>query len=489
MSPKGQSAVCPHCGSPDLKPDPHGLFLRPGTVVGEKYLVGRVLGHGGFGVTYLGWDLKLERKLAIKEYLPREFATRAQGALTVVPFTGEGREHFDYGLRKFLAEGQALVRFQDHPGIDSGLDYLEANGTAYLVMEYVEGQTLGDFLLQWPGERLPPHVAVVTLMQVMDALRALHEQRLVHRDVSPDNIYVTETQQVKLLDFGSVRDALREHSQSMDVVVKRGYSPWEQYEKRGKIGSWTDVYSVAATLYRALVGQVPPESVGRLSHDTLEPPSRLGVELPEAVETALLAALAVEPADRTRTIEELQQPLLEIYREDGFSQAPPWAESAPSQEGGGSTERVESQRVPRETTERVVTGTPPTPKPSPSPRRTKHPVPAGPSKGTWVPKAAAALVVLLLLSGLWAIVSPSDEGEQPAVGSLTLRIEPEGYATLDGFKVPDGGQKSAEEHHFSNLEPRTYRLKVWNLRCQEYRKRVTVGENEDEVQRIELECR
>ncbi|MCP4663491.1 MAG: protein kinase, partial [bacterium] len=154
MTDKGDAAVCPACGVAEVEPDAHGLFLPPGTILERQYLLGRVLGHGGFGVTYLGWDLTLERRLAVKEYFPREFATRASDQHTVVSYSGEKEELFYYGLRKFLAEGRALAKFQDHPGIVSGLNYLEANGTAYLVMEYMEGETLEAYLRSQPEGRL-----------------------------------------------------------------------------------------------------------------------------------------------------------------------------------------------------------------------------------------------------------------------------------------------------------------------------------------------
>ncbi|MCP4653912.1 MAG: protein kinase [bacterium] len=487
MAEKGGAGLCPECDSPEPGPDPNGLRLPPRTVVGGRYLLGKVLGQGGFGITYLGWDLKLNRKLAVKEYFPREFATRATGGRpTVVPFTDEGHDHFNFGLKKFLAEGQALVKFQEHPGIVSGFDYLEANDTAYLVMEYVDGKTLDAFLQQRPGGRLPAGAAVAIMMHVMDALQELHRQDVIHRDVSPDNIYITRANQVKLLDFGSARDALRKHSQSMDVVVKHGYSPVEQYQKRGNIGPWTDVYAVAATLYRVLVGEAPPESIERVRDDRIVMPRNLGIVLPDAAEQALLRALAVHPPDRLRSIRELQEPLIEVS--DG-TDVTAEAESAPTPDSQTPppdyepTERVESHHPKYEPTESVATGrvvTPPTSAPSP-------PVFVSPPRPRRTLVAVAALVVLVLLAvGAWYFTRGPEE--PPLKGTLVLRLEPPAYATLDGHRTPEGGQRLAPVHRFPDLEARTYRLKVWRDGYEETRKQVNISAGNTEELRVELDA-
>ncbi len=460
--------VCRYCRAPELEPDASGLFLPPRTIVGGKYLLGRILGHGGFGVTYLGWDLTLERKLAVKEYFPQQFATRAAQGPEVVPYSGEHREHFATGLKKFLAEGRALVRFQEHPGIVSLLDFLEANGTAYLAMEYVEGQTLKAFLSEQPGERLPATAGVAVMMPVLDALRAVHAAGLVHRDVSPDNIYIARGGQVKLLDFGSVKDALREHSQSIDIVIKRGYSPFEQYQKSGKIGPWTDVYAAAATLYRVLTGRTPPDSAERMSQDTLEPPSQLGVvDLPPPAEAALLEALAVSPSNRLGKIDDLQQPLLAMEPDAAaVSIDPPAPPAVPEPPATATeTERVSSRVVSRRPEDVTVDAS------------TEHepeklppsPVPEGVLESAYenlvldrqkLYLAAAALIFLLLVAGASALYDSWTE-DPPAKWALTVRTTSPVYATLDRTQVPEGGQKLARTHRFSDLEARTYELKLW----------------------------
>ena len=293
-------APCPHCGwRPGL--DNEAPFLPLGTRLDGRYRIGRVLGHGGFGITYLAWDGNLELPLAIKEYLPRDLATRGANGATVSVYSARA-EDFDYGLARFLEEARALARFDRHPGIVGVKNFLRANATGYIVMEYLPGLTLKDYL-ERKGGRIPYPTALALLMPVMDALRAVHEAGLLHRDIAPDNIRITPGGQVALLDFGAARQATGEQSRSLSVILKPGYAPEEQYRTRGKQGPWTDVYALAATLYRCITGQTPPEALDRAEEDELLAPSRLGIEIPRPAEQALLAALAVKPRERTQDIE------------------------------------------------------------------------------------------------------------------------------------------------------------------------------------------
>jgi formylglycine-generating enzyme required for sulfatase activity/serine/threonine protein kinase len=298
---------CSHCGwQRGLDNQSPGLPL--GTRLQGAYRIGRVLGHGGFGITYLAWDENLELKLAIKEYLPLHLAGRDGDRATVSVRPGEAREQFDHGLTGFLNEARALARFDQHPGIVGVKGYLRAHGTGYMVMEYVPGITFKTYL-ERRGGRIPFADALALLMPVMDALRAVHQGDLLHRDIAPDNIYITTAGQVKLLDFGAARQALRDQSQSLSMIFKPGYAPWEQCHKGGRQGPWTDVYALAATLYRAITGEPPPESPDRMEQDELLAPSRLGLALPAAAETALMQGLAVKAKDRTQEMVSLQRGL------------------------------------------------------------------------------------------------------------------------------------------------------------------------------------
>jgi serine/threonine protein kinase len=306
MSEKGDAPVCSVCEWQEGTLPDSSSQLPPRTLVADKYLLGRVLGQGGFGITYLAWDLILGRKLAIKEYFPRELCSRARDDRTVQPLNTRSREDFGYGLSKFVEEGRALARFRDYPGIVALLDFFEANGTAYIVMDYMDGMTMKQYL-ESQGGRIAFDLAVEILIPVMDALREVHRVGMLHRDISPDNIYINSDRQIKILDFGSTRYAMREQSQHLTVLFKPGYAPLEQYSSGGKQGPWTDVYAVGATFYRALTGKSPSEAPDRLAQDDLLPPSRLGAKLPPASETALMKALAVHWEKRFQNIADFQE--------------------------------------------------------------------------------------------------------------------------------------------------------------------------------------
>jgi serine/threonine protein kinase len=209
-------------------------------------------------------------------------------------YSGQAGEQFAYGLDRFLDEARALARFDQHPGIVTVKSFFRAHGTGYCVMDYVEGLTLRQYLERQPGGRIPVEQAWRLLQPVMDALRAVHKEGLLHRDLAPDNIYITRDGRVKLLDFGAARFAAGEHSRSLSIILKPGYAPEEQYRTRGKQGPWTDVYGLAATLYRAITGTVPPEALDRLDQDDLVAPSRLGIGITAGQEEVLLKALAVK---------------------------------------------------------------------------------------------------------------------------------------------------------------------------------------------------
>ena len=308
MAEKGTAKVCPYCGYEEGTPPASPLHLKPGTVLNRKYLIGRVLGHGGFGITYLGLDLNLRVRLAVKEYFPTGLVTRDTTAATVSVFSGDSRQSFDYGLEKFLEEGRTLARFDDVPEIVGIRDFFRENGTAYLVMDYVEGITLKEYLAR-QGGRLPLDAALTFVMPVVHALEMVHAAGMLHRDVSPDNIFITSDFHVKLLDFGSARYDAGGQSRSLSVMLKPGYSPEEQYRSRGKQGPWTDVYAVAATLYKLLTGETPPEALDRMAEDDLKPLSSFGLSLPESYETAIRKALSVRAGDRYRTMAEFEEAL------------------------------------------------------------------------------------------------------------------------------------------------------------------------------------
>ena len=301
------AGICPKCGFNEA--DPPALFaaLKPRTILNNQYLLGRVLGHGGFGITYLGWDLNLNRKLAIKEYFPRQWVSREGDSFSVSIHSQKEAESFNSGLEKFLEEARVLARFNEHPGIVSVLTFFREHNTGYFVMNYVNGITLKEYL-EKHGDKLEFDAALKIIMPVMDALGEVHSTGILHRDISPDNIYITNSGSVRLLDFGAAREAVGA-DKSVSIILKHGFAPEEQYLSRGNQGPWTDVYALGATFYRAITGVIPPQSLGRIRNDELTPPSKLGVVIPPHAERALLKALAVNFGERFQTMKEFQAEL------------------------------------------------------------------------------------------------------------------------------------------------------------------------------------
>ena len=283
------------------------MALRAGTVLNGRYLIGRVLGQGGFGITYLAWDQKLGARVAVKEYMPGEMAARVDG--TTVSVMSEARtEDFSYGKERFSEEARTLAKFMGQPNIAGVTDYFDENDTSYFVMDYIEGISFKTYIAN-QGGKVSVEEALDVMIPVLRALTAVHGEGFIHRDVTPDNIYITKDGNVKLLDFGSARYSIGDKSKSLDVILKVGYAPKEQYTRRGRQGPYTDVYSCAACLYAAITGFLPPESLARLEQDTLVPPSEAGVEIPLYLERAILKGLAVQPDDRFQTAGEFLEAL------------------------------------------------------------------------------------------------------------------------------------------------------------------------------------
>lgn len=309
--------LCPHCGYEPEADVENPLHMQPGVLLRGRYQIGRVLGYGGFGVTYLGWDFTLRQKVAIKEYLPSEFATRTLGSSQVTVFGGMKEAQFDDGLRQFVDEAKRLARFQQEEGIVRVFDSFTENNTAYIIMEYLDGETLTSFLNR--NGKLSVDEAVRMLTPVMRSLEAVHNAGLIHRDIAPDNIFLTKSGQVKLIDFGAARHATTSHSRSLTVIIKPGYSPEEQYRSRGEQGTYTDVYALGAVLYRMVTGMTPPDSMERRAlierdgSDPLVVPDKK-CTISANQQTAILNALNVQSQDRTPTVGMLLRELLSTQK-------------------------------------------------------------------------------------------------------------------------------------------------------------------------------
>ena len=250
--------TCPLCGfSRQSNCEKYPLALTPGTVLAGRFIIGRVLGQGGFGITYLAQDYQTKERVALKEYFPEAMVTRSQN-LTVSFFSGEKKDFFEYGKSCFLEEAKTLAQFIGTENIVRIYSYFEENDTAYFAMEFIEGESLQDYISS-KGGKIPFEDAKRIIFPIMDALEIVHSKGIIHRDISPDNIYICKNNSVKLLDFGAARYSLGDKSRSLDVVLKHGYAPKEQYTRPGKQGPFTDIYSLAATLYKTLTGRTPPD--------------------------------------------------------------------------------------------------------------------------------------------------------------------------------------------------------------------------------------
>lgn len=306
--------LCPHCGYPANATADSPLHMSPGSVLNGRYEVGRVLGNGGFGVTYIAWDPILRIKVAIKEYLPSEFSTRAEGQTRVTVFTGEKERQFNDGMSKFIDEAKRLAKFQNESGVVKIFDSFKANGTAYIVMEYLDGETLADRLKR--EKTIPADEAIQIMMPVIESLNHVHEAGILHRDISPDNIFLTKDGKTKLIDFGAARFATTTHSRSLTVIIKPGYSAEEQYRSRGDQGSHTDVYSVGAVLYKMITGVTPPDALERRASyekkhkDILQPITKFTQDITPNQEAAIYNAMNVRIEDRTENMVTLAGELL-----------------------------------------------------------------------------------------------------------------------------------------------------------------------------------
>ncbi len=321
-------AFCPNCGAPFDLPPKNTMQLKPRTVLREQYLMGRALGHGGFGVTYLAWDIGLESRLAVKEYLPNGVAGRASGETKVLAYSENTQQEFEWGLDRFLDEARTLKKFSGQPGIVSIDTIFRENGTAYLVMEFLDGLTLEEFLKRREGS-ITFETALRIMIPVIDALSIVHAEGVLHRDISPDNIHLTRDGKVKLIDFGAARNALSQKSRNLSIILKEGYAPEEQYRASGIQGPWTDVYATAATMYHCVTGKIPQPALDRLAEDKVQAPSAMGIEIDPAAERALLTGMALKASERFQSMEDFKSVLTgsstvtEILKKIKQNPAPP----------------------------------------------------------------------------------------------------------------------------------------------------------------------
>lgn len=302
-----EDGICPHCGYVVGTPQQDERFLQIGSVLMGRYIIGKALGNGGFGITYIAWDSMLEKVVTIKEYFPSGFVTRSQNGVSVKLTDIKMKEQFENGRRKAIEESRCLAKLDNIENVADVFDCFEENNTAYIIMEYLDGITLKD-LLNKEGV-LSYERALNIIIPVINSLGKVHQKGLIHRDISPDNIFICKDGQIKILDFGSARYAMNQNEKTYTIVLKHGYAPVEQYSSGTSQGTWTDVYATAATLYKMITGLKPVDSIERVANDTLRSPKELHVNLPDYADDAIMRALCVDSSFRTQTMQEFKRGL------------------------------------------------------------------------------------------------------------------------------------------------------------------------------------
>ena len=428
LSPVQSGAPCPACGRDWEGYQPASHHLPPGSLLQERYQLGRALGEGGFGITYLGWDTVLKRKVAVKEYFPTFLVSREVSlTLDVTCHTSGNQPTYEKGREQFLREAKTMARLDSIPEIVQVLDHFPEHNTAYIVMEFLEGRTLKEVVAQ--SGPIPADTMLALLEPVLRAMEAMHQAGVIHRDISPDNLMELKDGTVKLMDFGCARDF--QSGLTETITLKHGFAPREQYSGRDQ-GPWTDVYALCATVYYCLTGKVPPRATlrGEEEQDPMIPPRQLGADLIEEQERALLRGLSPKVENRWHSAAELYAALYGRTL-DGT----PWTWS---EEQIGQTEFVNTEE-----------NKGPTPDPIPK----KPTIPA-----KWIKLGGAAACALVALAAVLAlglgsggqenVLSDDSDRSQSAVGQIadqedgsqTPEEQPEpsgvGGQTGDGQLIP-----------------------------------------------------
>ena len=295
--------ICPHCGNIRSSEAREPIYLKPGTILIDRYMIGDAIGSGGFGIIYTAWDMKLETVVAVKEFFASKLMTRAAGQSEVI-VSKKAKDEFEYRKTRFLAEARNMAKFGNHRSIPNVFEFFETNGTGYIVMELLKGESLTEYLHS-NGGKIDSGFALFVTNEVGNALMSLHEKGIIHRDVAPDNIFICSGGdiKIKLLDLGAAKLA-DSPNDVVDIILKPGYSPVEQYDNTNSIGSWTDVYALGATLYVMLTGVKPDESTNRKINDTLIPPHEIDRSIPENLSNAIMKAMAIDTHMRFKTVTE-----------------------------------------------------------------------------------------------------------------------------------------------------------------------------------------
>ena len=378
--------------------------LAPSTEVGG-YIIETVLGTGGFGVTYRARELLLGRTVAIKEYLPSGISVREVDGMSISPNGSSEEESFNWGMERFRTEAQTLVEFR-HPNIVTVFNYFETNGTGYLVMEYVEGRTLGQLLS--PNKALEESEIHEIIDELLDGLEAVHEKRFLHRDIKPANIFIRADGSPVLIDFGAARQALGQHSKSLTSIVSAGYAPFEQYDSAANQGPWTDIYALGGVLYRCVTGTRPPDATSRITALVSQQPDPLApvrgaakVACSDPLLNAIDQALAVRESDRPQSVAALKLILA--------------GNEAPAAPASNVHQRLSEAMETSGSTETMIANADRT---VPSPKASSDRQDARPAHRRWSVPLAAAIIGGAVI-GVWQVGFSGDSRECVQLGQQT----------------------------------------------------------------------
>jgi len=409
---------CPFCGK-SLNYECPAHHLVPGTILDNHFLIGAALGQGGFGITYIGKDLNLDIKVAIKEYYPNGFVNRSATIspnVTCNMSQGE-KDFFEKGREGFLNEARILAKFSKEPGIVEVRHFFEENDTAYIVMEYVEGQDLSEHLKE-EGTFSPEEIHGL-MLPVLRALAKVHEKGLIHRDISPDNIRFSEGK-LKLLDFGAARMSSAVANKTISVILKPGYAPEEQYRSKGKQGAWTDVYALCATMYKCITGITPDDSPDRKDSDEVKVPSALGIPISATFEHALMKGMSVRQEDRYQSIKALMDGLngIEASEKEGLTikeEVRPLVETGDKINAASNSEQaqVNGNKCEEDDKETVYAG-----EGVMKPEEPKKEEKTSGKKKWWLLLLVLILLMLLIGGGIWVLARGNNGGKDNDPGTI-----------------------------------------------------------------------
>lgn len=306
---KGDYEVCPHCGYVEGTPSAQAYYLLPGTMLDNRYIIGTAIGFGGFGITYRAYDTLLGFVVVVKEFYPAGLVNRSPGETKVGVFSGEKENDFKLQMKRFLDEAKNMALFANEKDIVKVYRHFQANGTAYTIMEYIDGILLKTYLKE--HGKMEVDEAISYMLPILDALAKIHSHDIVHKDISPDNIFLTGAGSVKIFDFGAAWFPQGCQDKNASVIIKAGYVPPEQYRPNCRPGAFMDIYAAGAVFYEMITGVRPSEGSDRMIEDDLKFPSDLGINVDRNLEKIIMKAMAVKPELRFQTAKQFKQCIVE----------------------------------------------------------------------------------------------------------------------------------------------------------------------------------